>query len=106
MPERSKPLDRSNWMVPRAELAANLPLDRQSRGRELTAPEQDFAEALEAVFAQQVHDMAAVAQALERAGVRAPIAGGTHWDVGRLASELAAINASLDAAFKENGYGA
>jgi len=37
----------SNWMVSRKELAAQYPLDTQSRGRALTKPEQDFAVALE-----------------------------------------------------------
>lgn len=96
----------SNWMVSRKELAAQFPLDTQSRGRELTKPEQDFAVALESVFAQGVHDMKNVAGALTRAGVTAPGSGDTHWDIETLASELTAINASLDEAFKENGYGA
>ena len=96
----------SNWMISRKDLAAQFPLDTQSRGRALTKREQGFAAALEKVFAQGIHDFADVAAALAAANVIAPISGATRWDVDTLGAELAAINASLDDAFEENGYGA
>lgn len=95
-----------NWMVSRAEQAAQRPLDTQSRGRPLSVAEQDFAVALEQVFAAGIHDMAQVATALAADQVTAPISGGTDWGGNKLAEELSALNASLDAAFEEHGYGA
>ncbi|MFT7595423.1 MAG: hypothetical protein ACI8R4_002751 [Paracoccaceae bacterium] len=95
-----------NWMVSRADLAAQRPLDTQSRGRPLTEAERGFATALEQVFAQGIHDMSKVAEALAADQVPAPISGGTNWDGRKLAEELSALNASLDAAFEEHGYGA
>lgn len=93
-------------MVSRSEQSDRFPLDVQSRGRALTETEQAFADALEAIFADSIHDMEGVAEALSATSVVAPIAGGTSWTLDLLQSELSAVNESLDKAFDESGYGA
>jgi hypothetical protein len=98
--------DAPNWMVSRASIASQFPLETQSRGRELSALEQEFAQALEKIFDQNIHQMEQVAQALSATGTTAPTTGETQWDLKSLERELGAINASLDEAFEENGYGA
>ncbi len=95
-----------HWMMPRSAQIDKFPLDTQSRGRELTADEQAFADALEAIFKEGTHDMDAVAAALSAGNVKAPGDGSTSWTQNSLLAELEAINASLDAAHEENGYGA
>lgn len=96
----------SDWMVSRSEQSDRFPLDVQSRGRALTETEQAFADALEAIFADNIHDMEAVAEALADRSIEAPVAGGTSWTLDLLQTELSAINKSLDDAFDESGYGA
>lgn len=98
--------DSHDWMTPRSAQHENYPLDIQSRGRELTPDEQAFADALEVIFKDGTHDMNAVAEALAASGVKAPSTGKIEWSQDTLLSELKSINASLDAAFDENGYGA
>ncbi|MEX0346564.1 MAG: recombinase-like helix-turn-helix domain-containing protein [Rhizobiaceae bacterium] len=98
--------DSHDWMTPRSARNEIYPLDIQSRGRELSPDEQAFADALEAIFKEGTHDMDAVAEALAAGGIKAPGSGKVDWSQDILLSELKAINASLDAAFEENGYGA
>lgn len=81
-------------------------LAHQSRGRELTAEENALAAALMAIYADGTHDYEAVAAALTKRGVVAPVSGGSKWTSGTLREELATINAELDAAYAEHGYGA
>ncbi|GKY89396.1 recombinase-like helix-turn-helix domain-containing protein [Sinisalibacter aestuarii] len=81
-------------------------LAHQSRGRALTAEETALASALMDIYGAGTHDFAAVAAELARRGVVAPIAGGSDWSEESLGKELAAINAELDAAYAEHGYGA
>jgi hypothetical protein len=81
-------------------------LMHQSLGRPLTAEERTLADALEAVFRTGEQDFEAVARALERNGVKRPSGAPGAWSVAVLEQELAAINASLDAAYAENGIGA
>lgn len=81
-------------------------LAHQSRGRELTAEEKALAEALMAIYSDGTHDYGAVAAALTERGVVAPVSGGAEWTADTLHRELAAINAQLDAAYAEHGYGA
>ena len=81
-------------------------LMHQSLGRPLSPAERALADALEAVFRAGVHDFAEVARSLERAGVERPSGEEGPWTVAVLEQELAAINASLDAAYAENGIGA
>jgi len=90
----------------RARDTSRPALAHQSRGRALTASEMAFAEGLMAVFATGAHDFAEVASALAGRGVVAPLSGRTDWTTALLAEELTAINADLDAAYAEHGYGA
>ncbi len=98
--------DTHNWMTPRSASTERFPLNRQSRGRTLTPEEQTFADALESIFKDGTHDMKAVAGALTQRGIKAPGSGKIDWTAESLLSELQSINASLDTAFEENGYGA
>ncbi|MAM63190.1 recombinase-like helix-turn-helix domain-containing protein [Maritimibacter sp. UBA3975] len=81
-------------------------LAHQSRGRDLTDAETALAAALMDIYSDGTHDFALVAKALTERGVVAPISGGTDWTEESLAKELAAINADLEAAYQEHGYGA
>jgi len=81
-------------------------LRHQSLGRPLNAEERALADAMEAVFRTGQHDFAEVARALERDGVKRPSGEKGPWTAAVLEQELAAINASLDAAYAENGIGA
>jgi hypothetical protein len=81
-------------------------LRHQSLGRALTAEERALADALEAVFGTGEEDFEAVARALEARGIKRPSGGKGAWSAAVLEQELAAINASLDAAYAENGIGA
>jgi recombinase-like protein len=81
-------------------------LMHQSLGRPLSAEERALADALEAVFRTGQHDFNEVARALERDGVKRPSGATEPWSVSVLEQELARINASLDAAYADNGIGA
>jgi len=81
-------------------------LEHQSLGRPLTDAERALADALEKVFLTGEHDFEAVARALEADGLKRPSGGKGPWTVAVLEQELAQINASLDAAYAENGIGA
>ena len=80
-------------------------LAHQSRARALTAAEQELARALEEIFAAGTHDFAAVAEALQARSIARPSGATATWTRATLAEEMAAINASLDAAYAENGIG-
>jgi len=95
-----------NWMESPAAQAAARPLDVQSRGRKLNPKEQDFANALETVFNTGVHDMDEVALKLNEAEIISPLDGAGEWTATTLHKVLETINASLDEAHQENGYGA
>jgi hypothetical protein len=81
-------------------------LMHQSLGRPLTPGERALAEALEAVFSSGEQDFEGVARALERKGVKRPSGATGPWTAAVLEQELATINASLDAAYAQNGIGA
>jgi hypothetical protein len=81
-------------------------LAHQSRARELTAAEQAFARALEDVFATGTHAFPDVASALQSSGVARPSGSHEPWTESTLASELSAINLSLDDAYLQHGIGA
>jgi hypothetical protein len=85
---------------------AHQSLAHQSLSRELTEPEAALARALEEVFAAGTHEFAAVAAALQAKGVARPSGASGIWTEAILASELAALNASLDAAYAQDGIGA
>ncbi len=81
-------------------------LRRQSLGRPLTADEEALAQAREKIFRAGEQDFEALARALQRDGVKRPSGASGPWTAAVLEQELAKINASLDAAYAENGIGA
>jgi hypothetical protein len=81
-------------------------LMHQSLGRTLTPEERALADALEAAFRAGEQDFEQVARALEADGVKRPSGASGAWTAEVLERELAEINASLDAAYAENGIGA
>jgi len=81
-------------------------LMHQSLGRPLTADERTLADALEAIFRAGEQDFENVARALERDRIKRPSGAAGPWTAAVLEQELIAINASLDAAYAENGIGA
>ena len=90
----------------RARDTSRPALAHQCRGREIEPAEAVLAEALMQVYGTGTHDFAAVAAALAAKNVPAPKSGRTDWTEALLAEELAAIDAELDAAYAETGYGA
>jgi hypothetical protein len=93
------------WIRMEAETMLDARLTHQARSRSLTATEQAFAGALEAVFTGGTHDFSAVAQALQAQAVRRPSGATEPWSAASVAAELAAINASLDAHYARDGIG-
>jgi hypothetical protein len=81
-------------------------LKHQSLGRALAPEERALADALEAIFRSGTADFEEVARALERDHVKRPSGSQEAWTAAALEQELARINASLDAAYAENGIGA
>jgi len=81
-------------------------LRRQSLGRPLTSDEEALAAAMEKIFRTGEQDFEALARALERDGVKRPSGATGPWTAAVLEQELVRINASLDAAYAENGIGA
>lgn len=90
----------------RARDTSRPALAHQSRGRPMTEAEARFAAALMDVYRAGTQDFVAVAAELARRGVAAPLSGSVDWTVALLEAELAGINAGLDAAYAEHGYGA
>lgn len=90
----------------RARDTGRADLALQCQGRPLTAAEDALATALMEIYGTGEHDFDAVAKGLSDRGVTAPKSGSTQWTREMLATELAAINAELDAAYAEHGYGA
>ncbi len=78
-------------------------LARQSLGRALEDSELALAEALSDIFGTGQHDLAKVAEALQERGVARPSGESGVWSLSVLEEELAAINASLDAAHEQGG---
>ncbi len=74
-------------------------LATQALRRELTSSERALGQALEQIFASGVHDFAAVAARLSERKIDRPSGAQGPWSAETLLSELAAINASLDAAY-------
>jgi hypothetical protein len=90
----------------RARDTSRPALAHQSLGRPLTEAEAALAVALMAVMGASEHDWDRVAAALSERGVVAPVSGRTDWDRALLEAELQSLNADLDAAYAEHGYGA
>ena len=93
-------------LTQRARDTSRPDLAHQCRGRELSAQEVALAEALMSIYATGTHDYDAVAAALAGRAVVAPVSGRSDWTGALLLDELKAINADLDAAYAEHGYGA
>ena len=81
-------------------------LAHQSVGRPLSANEEALADALMEIHATGVSGPEALAAALTEKGVAAPSTGEASWTAESVAAELAALNADLDRAYEENGFGA
>ncbi len=90
----------------RARDTSRPALAHQSLGRPLSEDELTLADAMMTIMSSRAPDFAAVAEALRERGIRAPVSGRTDWDLGLLKQELAALNADLDKAYEEHGYGA
>lgn len=90
----------------RARDTSRPALAHQSRGRALTEAEAGFAAALMDIYRTGTQDFGAVAAELSRRAVAAPRSGSVDWSVSLLEAELSGINADLDAAYAEHGYGA
>ncbi|GAB5446321.1 recombinase-like helix-turn-helix domain-containing protein [Gymnodinialimonas sp.] len=93
-------------MMAAARAAGRPELANQGRGRPLTEAEDALADALMAIYAEGVVGEAALAEALAARGVIRPSSGKADWTAETLAAELKALNADLDAAYQENGFGA
>lgn len=93
-------------LAQRAADSTRPALAHQCRGRDLEPQEAAFAQVLMAVYDEVGHDYDAVAAALKERDFAAPVSGRSDWTADLLHEELAAINASLDAAYAEHGYGA
>ena len=81
-------------------------LARQSVGRPLSAEEVAFAETLMEIYKTGASGPDSLAAALNEKGVAVPSTGQTSWTAESVATELAALNADLDEAYEENGFGA
>lgn len=81
----------------------DINFERQSLARPLTGAEEALATALESVFAENIHDFAAVAMALQVRGVARPSGEEGDWDEAVLGKEIELINESLDQAYDEFG---
>lgn len=81
-------------------------LAHQSLGRALTSDEQNFADALMAIYDDGVTEPGAVADKLAADGTVAPVSGGNKWTAQLLEEELQKLNKDLDEAYRENGFGA
>ncbi|WP_420396666.1 recombinase-like helix-turn-helix domain-containing protein [Nioella sp.] len=93
-------------MMAAARAAGRPELANQGRGRPLSQAEDDLAEALMAIYGEGITGQAALAEALTVRAVIRPSSGKPDWTPDTLAAELQAINADLDAAYLENGFGA
>jgi hypothetical protein len=76
-------------------------LANQSLRRPLEAAERALADALDVIFGRGEHDFAAVASALQSAGIRRPSGAADPWTAEVLDDELKRINASLDEAYSQ-----
>ena len=90
----------------RARDTSRPALAHQSLGRPLTQAEAALAAAMMEIMGQNERDFAKVAEGLAACALPAPVSGRTDWDEALLAAELSALNADLDAAYLDNGYGA
>jgi Recombinase-like helix-turn-helix domain len=90
-------------MTSSASQDVHVRLARQALARPLTPLEEALADTLEATFKTGCHDMGEVIRALAEKGIARPSGAAGAWSLDVLESELAAINASLDAAYLARG---
>ncbi|MGP1358827.1 recombinase-like helix-turn-helix domain-containing protein [Roseicyclus sp.] len=93
-------------MMAAARAAGRPELAHQGRGRPLTQAEDDLAEALMEIYGQGITGQADLARALAARAVIRPSSGKPDWTADTLEAELQGINADLDAAYLEHGFGA
>ena len=89
-----------------ARAAGRPELAHQSLGRPLSDAEDRLADALMAIYAEGILGEEALANALVERDVPRPSSGKADWTAKALATELKALNAELDVAYQENGFGA
>lgn len=89
-----------------ARAAGRPELAHQSLGRPLTEDEAVLADALMTIYAEGATGAEAVAAALAAKGVARPSSGQADWTAENLAAELKTLNAEMDAAYQDNGFGA
>lgn len=80
-------------------------LPHQSLGRVLTDAEEALADALMEIYAAGASGPDAVAAGLAERGVVSPTSGRSDWTAESVTRELATLNADLDAAYQDNGFG-
>jgi hypothetical protein len=90
----------------RARDTSRPALAHQSRGRDLSTAETALAAALMEVMATGEHNFDRIAAELAARALPAPVSGRTDWDRALLEAELSTLNADLDTAYAEHGYGA
>jgi Recombinase-like helix-turn-helix domain len=78
-------------------------LASQALARELSPAEEALATALELSFRTNGHDIEDLVRALREKDVKRPSGATEPWSLAALESELATINASLDAAYLARG---
>ena len=105
MSDAAKP-DAFKARMAEAQASGRPELAHQSLGRALSDAENSFAEALMAVYAEGASGEEAVAAELVAKGVLRPSSKVSDWTAENLAAELQALNADLDAAYQDNGFGA
>ena len=105
MSEGTKP-DAFKARMAEAQASGRPELAHQSLGRALSEAEDRLADALMAVYAEGAEGEDAVATALVDKGVLRPSSQKADWTAENLAAELQALNADLDTAYQENGFGA
>lgn len=89
-----------------ARAAGRPELANQSRGRALSPAEDQLADALMAAYAAGALGEEAVAAALMAKGITRPSSNKVDWTADNIAAELRDLNADLDNAYRQNGFGA
>lgn len=89
-----------------AQASGRPELAHQSLGRALSSAEEQFADALMAAYAEGASSAEEAARALAVRGIARPSTGATDWTADALVTELQSLNAGLDRAYSENGFGA
>ena len=105
MSDATKP-DAFKARMAEARASGRPELANQCRGRPLSETEDRLADALMAIYAEGATGEEALAAALAAKGVLRPSSQEADWTAANLAAELESLNADLDAAYEDNGFGA